>query len=217
MEASIDSNPSYEIDDFPKGSINSWENDYYQPSLTIQTATLSKRKISEMEPDEYDEDYREEEIIGYCGLAMEEEGVLKSSHETRGKTSIDENHKTSIDIHQTTKLDARAEDDANFGSLRVDEFGIFRDSEGQARTLDGLVIQISKDVADTIARARESENLIIQKNKAENTSSIDKRGQPSFDGLFEFGQRTYDSSGNRRFKCETRDEYGIYTDEHGYA
>ena len=61
-----------EIDDFPKGYINSWENDYYQPSFVIQTATPSKKKISAMELDEYDEDYREEEIIEYSGLAMEE-------------------------------------------------------------------------------------------------------------------------------------------------
>ncbi|KAF3555359.1 hypothetical protein F2Q69_00014110 [Brassica cretica] len=60
------------IDDFPEGSINSWENDCYQPSFTIHTAIPSKRKINEMEPDEYDEDYREEEIIEYCGLAMDE-------------------------------------------------------------------------------------------------------------------------------------------------
>ena len=70
--APIDSDPSNEIDDFPEGSINSWEKDYYQPSFTIQTATPSKKKIIVMEPDEYDEDYREEEIIEYRGLAMEE-------------------------------------------------------------------------------------------------------------------------------------------------
>ena len=38
-----------------------------------------------MDPDEYDENYRKEEIIEYRGFAMEEEGVLKISHETRGK------------------------------------------------------------------------------------------------------------------------------------
>lgn len=73
------------IENFPKGSINSWENDYYQPSFAIQTATPSKRKISEREHDEYDEDYKEEEAIEYHGLPMEKAGVLRISHETRGK------------------------------------------------------------------------------------------------------------------------------------
>ena len=56
------------------------ENDYYQPSFTIHTITPSKRKICAMEPDEYDEDYIEEEIIEYCGLAMQEARVFRISH-----------------------------------------------------------------------------------------------------------------------------------------
>ncbi|KAF3508560.1 hypothetical protein F2Q69_00007109 [Brassica cretica] len=156
LKAPIDSDPVNEIDDFPEGFINSWENDYYQPSFAMQTATPSKRKISAMDPDEYDEDYREEDIIEYRGLSMEEAGVLKISHETRGETTIDGNHKPSIHTHHETKSDARAEDDADFGYLKADEFGIFRDSEGQARALDGRVIHISKVFAEVIATARES-------------------------------------------------------------
>ena len=102
MEAAIDSDHENEIDDFPEGSINSWENDYYQPSFDVHNAIPSKRKMSALEPDEYDEDYREEKIIDYRGLAMEEAGVLKIFHETRGETSIDENIKTSIDTHHGT-------------------------------------------------------------------------------------------------------------------
>ncbi|KAF3564087.1 hypothetical protein DY000_02014442 [Brassica cretica] len=72
LETPIESDHAIEKDNFPEGSINSWENDYCQPSFTIQTTTPSKRKISTMEPYEYDEDYREEEIIEYPALAMEE-------------------------------------------------------------------------------------------------------------------------------------------------
>ncbi|KAF2561251.1 hypothetical protein F2Q70_00017253 [Brassica cretica] len=63
LEAPIDSDHANEIDDFPEGSINSLENDYYQPSFVVHTAIPSKRKINTMEKDEYDENYREEEII----------------------------------------------------------------------------------------------------------------------------------------------------------
>ncbi|KAF3567104.1 hypothetical protein DY000_02014711 [Brassica cretica] len=47
-------------------------------------------------------------------------------------------------------------------------------------------------------------------------TSINRRQQP-IDGLFEFGKRAYDFSGNKIFKWERRDEYGVYRDEHGYA
>ena len=147
LEAPIDSDSANKIDDFTKGSINSWENDYYQPSSAIHTAIPSKRKISDMEADEYDEDYREGEMTEYRGLAMEEAIILKTSHETRGETSIDSNYKPSIDTHHETKSDTIEEDDADYGYLRPDEFCIFRDPEGQARVLDGRVIQISKYVA----------------------------------------------------------------------
>ena len=42
LEEPIDSHSANEIGDFPEGSINSWANDYYQPSYAIQTATPSK-------------------------------------------------------------------------------------------------------------------------------------------------------------------------------
>ena len=90
---------------------------------------------------------------------MNEEGVLKSSHETRVETSIDGINKTSINTHREAESDARAED----------------------------------------------------------STSIDGRGDPSIDGQFEFGQRAYDSSNNKLFLWERRDEYGVYRDEHGYA
>ncbi|KAG2293078.1 hypothetical protein Bca52824_039747 [Brassica carinata] len=88
-----------EIDNFPEGSVNSWENDYYQPSFAVHTSTPSKKKMSAMEHDEYDEDNKEEASIEYRGLAMEEAGVLRRSHETGGGTSTDRDIRISIDTH----------------------------------------------------------------------------------------------------------------------
>ena len=124
LETPIESDHANEKDNFPEGSINSWENDYCQPSFTIQTTTPSKRKISTMEPYEYDEDYREEEIIEYPALAMEEAWVLYISHETIKETSIDGNKKTSINTHHIIKSDARAEDSTSIdrrGQPSIDE------------------------------------------------------------------------------------------------
>ncbi|KAF2612663.1 hypothetical protein F2Q70_00012029 [Brassica cretica] len=71
------------------------------------TSTPSKRKMSALE---HDEDYKEEATIEYLGLAIEEEGVLRRSHETEGKKSIDGDIKISIDTHQGKGPDARATD-----------------------------------------------------------------------------------------------------------
>ena len=134
---------------------------------------------------------------------------------------IDRTLEAPIDIPHGTESDARAEDAANFGYLRGVEFGIFRDSKGQARALDGRVVHVSRDVAYTIVKARE--NLFSPQAETEdhpsingnNRPSIDGNNKPSIDGLFEFGKRAYDSSGNRIFKWERRDEYGVYRDKHG--
>ncbi|KAF2545386.1 hypothetical protein F2Q70_00021633 [Brassica cretica] len=53
--ATIDNDHANEINDFLEGSINSWENDYYQPCFAVNTATPSKMKMSAMEHDEYDD------------------------------------------------------------------------------------------------------------------------------------------------------------------
>ncbi|KAF2551136.1 hypothetical protein F2Q68_00034971 [Brassica cretica] len=159
LETPIKSDHANEIDYFLERSIISWKNDYYQPSFSVHTATPSKRKMSAMEPDEYDEDYKEEATIEYRGLAMEEAEVLKRSHETRGETSIDGDIRISIDTHHGAEPDARAKDSA----------------------------------------------------------SIDKRGQPSIDKWYEFGQRAYNSKSKILFHWEKKGEYRVYRDEHGFA
>ncbi|KAF3521099.1 hypothetical protein DY000_02060105 [Brassica cretica] len=92
-----------------------------EPSSRIHTTIPSKRKIHVMEPDEYDEDYRDEEINEYRGLALEEARVLKTSHETRGETSIDGNYKPSIDTHPETEPDT-------YSGAEIDDMvhGIYR-------------------------------------------------------------------------------------------
>ena len=129
--ATIDNDHANEINDFLEGSINSYENDYYQTCFAVNTATPSKMKMGAMEHDEYDDGYKEEATIEYSGFAMEETRVLRGSHDTRGETSIDGEITISIDTHHRTEADARAKDSA----------------------------------------------------------SIDRRGQPSIDKCYKFGQR----------------------------
>ncbi|KAF2566643.1 hypothetical protein F2Q70_00028043 [Brassica cretica] len=60
LEALINSDPTNEVDDFPEGSIDSWENDYYQPSFAIHIVIPSRRKIRVVQPDEHGV-YRDED------------------------------------------------------------------------------------------------------------------------------------------------------------
>ena len=136
--------------------------------------------MSAMEPDEYDEDYIEEEIIEYRGLAMEEAGVLQISNETIGETSIDGNNKISFDTHhgtepyatveESTSIDWRgqpsidgnfefgqraydSDDNKLFQWERRDEYDVYRDEHGYARAPDGRIIHVSREnIRDILER-----------------------------------------------------------------
>ncbi|KAF3568145.1 hypothetical protein DY000_02015498 [Brassica cretica] len=114
--------------------------------------------------------------VCYCDHEAEVELEAETSVDTQPRESkkfgapIDRTLEAPIDIHHGTESDARAEDAANFGYLRGVEFGIFRDSKGQAQTEDHPSID------------------------GNNRPSIDGNNGPSIDGLFEFGKRAYDSS-----------------------
>ena len=47
--------------------------------------------------------------------------------------------------------------------LTLDEFGIFRDSDGHARAMDGRILQVSReDIADILQLANGPDNLFMQ-------------------------------------------------------
>ncbi|KAF3537203.1 hypothetical protein F2Q69_00022309 [Brassica cretica] len=71
LEELIDSSSEDIIEDFPEGSSDSWENDYYNPTFAVDTATPSDR--DNLHTEEYDEDYEEERTIEYHALLTEED------------------------------------------------------------------------------------------------------------------------------------------------
>ncbi|KAF3605670.1 hypothetical protein DY000_02048178 [Brassica cretica] len=97
LEESIDSSPDDAIEDFPEGPIDNWENDYYNPTFAVDTATLSDR--ANLHTEEYDEDYKEERTTEYRGFRAEEDRLLNHSYGIRNATSIDGTITTSIDTH----------------------------------------------------------------------------------------------------------------------
>ncbi|KAF2532102.1 hypothetical protein F2Q70_00029039 [Brassica cretica] len=87
--------------------------------------------------------------------------------------SIDASVSTSIDTTLNPNLSiSQLTDNANidYGFLTPDEFGIFRDPDGNARAMDGSILQVSReDIADILQVANGPDNLFSQ-----------QRGTPDF-------------------------------------
>ncbi|KAF3545761.1 hypothetical protein DY000_02007880 [Brassica cretica] len=120
-------------------SIGSWADDSHHESFAVDIELPEKRS------DEYDEDYHREKIIEYRGLAMDDRGALHTSLADNKATSIDSNTNPSIDAPHTPDSEVQLKDNLAYGYLTPDEFGIFRDREGQARAMDGRILNISKE------------------------------------------------------------------------
>ncbi|KAF3609289.1 hypothetical protein DY000_02048000 [Brassica cretica] len=80
--------------------------------------------------------------------------------------SIDASVSTSIDttLHPNLSI-SEMNDNANidYGFLTPDEFGIFRDPDGNARAMDGRILQVSReDIADILQVANGPDNQFLQ-------------------------------------------------------
>ncbi|KAF3497806.1 hypothetical protein DY000_02053746 [Brassica cretica] len=97
---SIDSANQKSIDIHKDKSIDSspgnWENDYYNPTMEMHSATLHT--------EDNDNDYEEEQAIEYRVILAEEDRLLHYYSWKRNGTSIDKTVPTSIDthLHQTS-------------------------------------------------------------------------------------------------------------------
>ena len=178
-------------------SIDGWADGSYHESFAVNIA------LAEMRSDEYDDNYHKDKMIEYRGHDMDNEGVLHTSH--------------TIHIHQIPDSVVQIENNTNYGYLTPDEFGIFRDPEGQARAMDGQVLNISKeDVADIIAM-NGPRSFFHTENRAFDQTSIFETSSPSIDSHRELRRKVYDQNSRRKICWERKDEYGIYRDKDVYA
>ena len=178
-------------------SIDGWADGSYHESFAVDIA------LAEMRSDEYDDNYHKDKMIEYRGHDMDNEGVLHTSH--------------TIHIYQIPDSVVQIENTTNYGYLTPDEFGIFRDPEGQARAMDGQVLNISKeDVADIIAM-NGPRSFFHTENRAFDQTSIFETSSPSIDSHRELRRKVYDQNSRRKICWERKDEYGIYRDKDVYA
>ena len=168
----------------------------HHESFAVDTA------LPEMETDEYDEDYHREKTIEYRDLAMDDRGLLHTSFADATSTSIDSDFQPSIDTHHTPDSKLHVQDNTYYGYLTPDEFDIFRDQEGQARAMHGLILNISKEDITEIIAMNGSSNFFNQKNKSEDLPSIDNATAPSIDGHFECRRSTLHQNRKRKPRWE---------------
>ena len=117
---------------------------------------------------------------------------------------IDSRIKPSIDAHHVPDSEVQVQDNIEYGYLTPDEFGIFRDPEGQARAMDGRVLHISKeDIADIIAM-NGSRIFLDTQNRVENPPSIDKAALPSIDDQSEFKRIVLHQNRKMKPRLETK-------------
>ncbi|KAF3590435.1 hypothetical protein DY000_02021547 [Brassica cretica] len=138
--------------------------------------------------------------------------------------SINGQHPTSIDYQYDGTIDRQGNysigswaDNSYHESFAVDIALPKMDPEGQARAMDGRILNISQeDVADIIAMNGPN-NFFHTQNRSFDQPSIDETSATSIDSHHKLGRRAFDQKGGRKLRWECREEYGIYRDEDGYA
>ena len=81
--------------------------------------------------------------------------IFSTHHmQIRRQSQIDINTKPSIDAHHTPNSEVQVKDNTYYGYLTPDESGIFRDPEGQARAMDGHILNIFREeIAEIMIRS----------------------------------------------------------------
>ncbi|KAF3529509.1 hypothetical protein DY000_02040400 [Brassica cretica] len=152
-------------------------------------------------------------------------GRTRSSHpiDRASRPSIDINPPTSIDVAHTTSIDIRSKPNTTVSEkdkfdneyLTPDEFGVFRDPNGYARTIDRQYEQ--QDTKEFYDTAGGIDKSFKQRSRHPIRPSIDVDVPTSVDRHPEFGRRAFDFYGTRNFYWEEKNEYGVYRDDQGYT
>ncbi|KAF3598294.1 hypothetical protein F2Q69_00035144 [Brassica cretica] len=238
-------------------SIGSWADDRHHESYAVETA------YHDQGADELHEDFTYEELLnnqrcdetdqkraeaawGRTHFIHPIDRAIPPSIDIHPSTSININNTTSIDNHPKPKIIVSEKDKSDNQYLTPDEFGIFRDSYGYEKAIDGRTLHVSReDITDILQIANGADNFFMQQHTItehqqkvtkefyDTAGGLDKRfkqsprhlTRPSIDVDVptsvdrhpEFGRRAFDLSGTRKFYWEEKDAYGIYGDDQGYA
>ncbi|KAL0886000.1 hypothetical protein Bca101_009983 [Brassica carinata] len=145
-------------------------------------------------------------------------------HQLHNTKSIDEHSTASIDT-QPLPFDSHNDNKHDYGYLTPDEFGIFRDPEGNARAMDGRILQVSKeDIADILSMANGPDNLFFKQREdpeypkmiADTDYEIVCRREPYFKYTYQLGDaKLINGNTSASIDKEEKDKYGAYRDMYG--
>ncbi|KAF2618215.1 hypothetical protein F2Q68_00039347 [Brassica cretica] len=128
-------------------SIGSWADDHHHESYAVETA------IHEPGADELHEE------------ATGERTCLSHPIDRANRPSIDNSLPPSIDIRPKPKSTVSKNPKFDNQYLTQDEFGIFRDPDDYARTIDGRALHVSReDIVDILQMANGADNLFMQQH-----------------------------------------------------
>ncbi|KAF3551713.1 hypothetical protein DY000_02007233 [Brassica cretica] len=226
------------IDEPVDSSPEDWENDYYNPIMAVNNATPEIR--DDLFDEEYIRKgiliYKfrllKTEIRAQAEMdSLLAEACVKGTRFSRisevdrreaidreTQESIDRANNKSIDNNLPSSIDIRPKPPSTLSTntnydnqyLTHDEFGIFRDTDGYARAIDGHAQHLSKeDIANILQMANGADNLFMQQR---NIPTHQQR----------VTNESYDTAGGldnrfKRFYWKEKDEYEVYRDDKGYA
>ena len=101
-------------------------------------------------------------------------------------TSININPSTSINMHSNPRSEVRNKNFKDYEYLTPNEFGIFRDTDGHARAIDGRILQVSReDIADILQVANGPDNLFMQQRSIPERQQVVTNEHNDVAGSFE--------------------------------
>ena len=135
-------------------------------SIDIKATALEKEKGNIPIPGRYTNTYIrsfEPQITSHDTKAENMNAPTNPNSADKRSPSIDIPVSTSTHSKPKLSLFTKKNMRIDYDFLATNEFGIFRDSDGQARAMDGRILQVSReDIADILQLANGADNLFKQ-------------------------------------------------------
>ncbi|KAF3604724.1 hypothetical protein F2Q69_00033512 [Brassica cretica] len=162
-------------------SIGSWADEHHHESFAVETVTYTPGA------DKLQDSFTDEELLKMqkrddtyqiqAAAAWERTRSIDTRHQQSidkyPQQSIDINNTTSIDNHSIPKTSVSEKDKLDNQYLTPDEFGIFRDPNGYAKSIDGRTLHVSReDIANILQTTNGADNLFMhQRSNSEHTTT----------------------------------------------
>ncbi|KAF2616147.1 hypothetical protein F2Q70_00011557 [Brassica cretica] len=134
-------------------------------SIDIKTAAFEKEKGNILIPNRFTNTYITSFAPQITSHNTEAEKMNAPTNQSEGTS------RKSIQSRNPNSLFTKKNMSIDYDFITPDEFGIFRDSDGHARAMDGRILQVSReDIADIFQVANGPDNLFMQQRSIPDTN-----------------------------------------------